>query len=1124
LRNDLQQANDITSFLAKRPHQCSLKAATVLLRPFVLYAEEGSEGRVRNHGKTVEFVWNYCGMRETEKEQVSLVVTFGGYRLDLRAGQLWRGSQVVKLTPKAFEMLCYFVGCPGQLVTKDDLLATVWPQAVVGSATLASCIQTLRKALRDKAKTPRYIETVPRRGYRFIAPLTTTPPILSSEFQVPRSLPPPIPSLQSSAPTLVEREAELAQLHGWLRKALDGERQIVFVTGEPGIGKTTLVEAFLHSLKSRGQHQVSEDHKYVLSEGQPLDPRCQTLDISPWIGQGQCIEHYGAGEPYLPLLEALGRLCRQPNGEQIVALLAQYAPIWLVQMPALVSTEEFGALQRKTVGATRERMLRELAEVLEILTAERLLVLWLEDLHWGDGATLDWLAFIARRRERAKLLVLGAYRPVEVSMTEHPLRAIKQELQLHGQCEELPLIGLSEEAVREYLAMRVHHITASARDIEQSPNHVHEGVERQRQRETGSKKNRLRADVPGSDSDTDLRGIAQRLHRRTDGNPLFFVNVVDTLIAQNVISIVDGQWVIQKDVEQTATVVPENLRQLIERQYERLPPEAQRVLEVASVAGAGFSAAAVAAGVATTVEAVEEQCGELARQDHFLRLSGAHEWPDETVAARYSFRHALYQEALYERLSVGRRQRLHQQIGERIEQGYGDQVREIAAELAMHFERGRAYAKAVHYHHEASENAVRRNAQQEAIKHISTGLVLFDMLPDTPERTQQELTLQVTLGELLTTVKGFGVPEVAQAFARALELCRQPTETPQLFRALLGLWTFYVERAELATAHELAARLLRLSQNVQSKGFFVWAHLSLGITSHFQGDQMGARHHLEQSLAFYDPSRFRALSSQYDPSVLSLSTLGPVLWLLGYPEQAWQRSKEALTLSREFPHPYNLVYALNLASRVCWLQGKQEAVQKVQEELVAFSQEQGFTSYLALGKVLGGWIVAEQGNREEGLSQMRQNLVAWRATGAESARPYYLALLAEVYRTVGQPEEGRRVVDEGLAEGVNTGGRFFEAELYRLKGEFTLAQSSVQSLESRIKEAEECFLKASKIARHQQAKSPELRAVMSLARLWQRQGKQKEAYEMLAETYGWFTEGLDTADLQDAKALLEELS
>jgi DNA-binding winged helix-turn-helix (wHTH) protein/predicted ATPase len=1054
-----------------------------------------------------------------EKEQVNLVVTFGSYRLDLRAGQLWRGTQVVKLAPKAFGTLCYFVGHPGQLVTKDDLLAAVWPEAVVGSATLASCIQTLRKALRDKVKTPRYIETVPRRGYRFIAPLTTQP-VQNARFNVPGSYS-AIRNPQSTI-ALVGREAELAQLHRWLGKALDGERQIVFVTGEPGIGKTTLVEAFLQSLESRVQRQMSEDHKHLLSEGQTLDPRCQTLDISPWIGRGQCIEHYGAGEPYLPLLEALGRLCRQPNGEQVVALLAQYAPIWLAQMPALLSAEEFGALQRKTAGATRERMLRELSEILEVLTAERLLVLWLEDLHWGDVATLDWLAFIARRRERAKLLVLGVYRPVEMSVTEHPLRAVKQELQLHGQCEELPLTGLNEGAVREYLAMRVHHVAASAWEIEQSPSHAHEGAERQRQRETGSKKKRPRTAVPSSDPDTDLRGIAQRLHRRTDGNPLFLVNVAEALIAHNVISVVDGQWVIQKDVEQTATLVPESLRQLIERQYERLNPEAQRMLEVASVAGAEFSAAAVAAGVATTVEAVEEQCGELARRDHFLRLSGAHEWPDETVATRYSFRHALYQEALYERLSAGRRQRLHQQIGERIEQGYGDQAREIAAELAMHFERGRAYAKAVHYHHGASENAARRNAQREAIEHISTGLVLFDMLPNTPERTQQELTLQVTLGELLTTVKGFGVPEVAQAFARALELCRQPTETPQLFRALLGLWTFYVERAELATAHELAARLLRLSQNVQSRGFLVWAHLSLGITSHFQGDQVGARHHLEQSLASYDPSRFRALISQYDPSVLSLSTLGPVLWLLGYPEQAQQRSKEALTLAREFPHPYNLVYTLNLASRVCWLQGKQEAVQKVQEELVAFSQEQGFTSYLALGKVLGGWVVAEQGNREEGLSQMCQNLVAWRATGAESARPYYLALLAEVYGTAGHPEEGCRVADEGLAEGGNTGGRFFEAEMYRLRGEFTLAQSNVQSLESRIKEAEECFLKAIDIARWQQAKSLELRAVMSLGRLWQQQGKTAEARQLLAEIYNWFTEGFNTKDLQEDKALLEE--
>src|SRR5439155_14250614 len=254
-------------------------------------------------------------------------------------------------------------------------------------------------------------------------------------------------------PTIMGREAELGQLHRWLEKALAGERQLVFVTGEPGIGKTTLVDAFLESLAARGQPEsgvwspesgVGAGDSALRDSGlrdslREADPRRQTLDASLWIGRGQSIQHYGAGEAYLPVLEALGRLCRGPEGKRLVELLNQHAPSWLVQMPALLSPAELETLQRKVAGATHERMLREMAEAVEALTAERPLVLWLEDLHWSDYSTLDWLSYLARRREPARLLVIGTYRPVEAIVREHPLRAIKQELQVHGHCQELPL-------------------------------------------------------------------------------------------------------------------------------------------------------------------------------------------------------------------------------------------------------------------------------------------------------------------------------------------------------------------------------------------------------------------------------------------------------------------------------------------------------------------------------------------------------------------------------------------------------------------------------------------------------------------------------------------------------------
>ncbi len=463
-------------------------------------------------------------------------LSFGPYRLDPGAARLWRGKQLVKVRRKTFAVLRSLVDRPGQLVTKDELFRAVWPETVVSEATLTSCIKELRQALRDDARTPRYIETAHGQGFRFIAPLSTTQPVQSSKSE-------PTPNTQHPTPSLVGRETELAQLHHWLDKALRGERQLVFITGEPGIGKTTVVDAFLQQLAAGGD---------------------------PWLGRGQCIEHYGAGEAYLPLLAALGRLCRGPEGQHLIALLSQHAPTWLVQMPALLSAAELEALQRKTQGATRERMLREMAEAVEALTAERPLLLWLEDLQWSDVSTLDWLALVARRREPARLLVIGTYRPMDVLVREHPLRALKQELQVHGYCTELLLDFLSEAHVAEYLAVRF-------------------GV--------------------GAVREPPLQTLAKLIHRRTDGNPLFMVNVVNDLVARGVLVQSDGRWELQGRVEELKGGVPESLQQLIEQQIARLRPETQRLLEVASVAGAEFSAAAVAAGVETEVDVIEEQCG-----------------------------------------------------------------------------------------------------------------------------------------------------------------------------------------------------------------------------------------------------------------------------------------------------------------------------------------------------------------------------------------------------------------------------------------------------------------------------------------------------------------------------------
>lgn len=591
----------------------------------------------------------------------------------------------------------------------------------------------------------------------------------------------------------------------------------------------------------------------------------------------------------------------------------------------------------------------------------------------------------------------------------------------------------------------------------------------------------------------------------------------------------DGRWELKGGLEAVAGGVPENLQQLIERQVERLSPADQRVLAVASVAGGEFSAAAVAAGLATEVEGVEERCEELARREHFLRASGTAEWPDGTVAARYGFLHALYQEVLYQRLTARRRQRLHQQIGEREEQGYGEQAREIAVELALHFERGRDYRKAIQYLQQAGENAMRRSAHQEAINLLTKGLELLKTQPGTPECMQQELALLTTLAPVLAATQGYGAPEVEQAYFRAQELLQQVGESPQQFLVLSGLWNFYEIQGKHQMAREFGEQLLSLAQRRGDVASLIQAHYALAVALFYLEDLSSALAHANQALTLYDQREHNRLAFFYgqDPRVACLLFAGHILWSLGYPDQALAKNHEALAWAQEVAHPYSLAYALTNTAWRHQLRREAKAAQEQAEAAVVLCQEHGFPLMEAQGTIWWGWALAEQGQIEEGIEKIRWGLDAWKATRAELAWPYFLTLLAETYGKAGRNAEGLSVLSEGLATAYRNKEWWYEAELHRLKGELTLQQFKVQGSKFKVanpqSETEVCFHKAIEIAHRRNAKSLELRATMSLARLWRQQGKKEEARQMLAEIYNWFTEGFGTKDLQEAKELIESL-
>jgi predicted ATPase len=511
----------------------------------------------------------------------------------------------------------------------------------------------------------------------------------------------------------------------------------------------------------------------------------------------------------------------------------------------------------------------------------------------------------------------------------------------------------------------------------------------------------------------------------------------------------------------------------------------------------------------------------LARQGQFLEDRGLAEWPDGTVSGCYGFRHALYQEVVYQRLGVGQQARWHRVVGARLEQAYGVRTQEVAAELALHFQRGHDVQRSVQYLGQAADNAAQRHAPHEVSELLTTALAALQTLPKTAERAQQELTLQLALGPALMAIKGPAAPEVEQTYAQARALCTQIGETPQLFAALRGLCLSYRNRGMLPMARELGEQLLRLVQRDTSPTPRLEAHETLGNILLVLGECAAAWTHFEQGIALIDSTAQRALALRNDvaPGVRCLAFGADTLWCLGYPEQALRRCQEALILAQEIAHPYSLATAQHDAAWLHQRRREAPAVQAQAEVLLSLATAQGFPLYMGYAMCWRGWALAMQGQGEAGLAQLHQGLAAALATGQTMARPFYLVLLAEIAGHAGQVAEGLRLLDEALEAFEASGRGDLLTEVYRLQGEFLLRQALPDPAR-----AETCLQQALAIARRQQAKSWELRAATSLSRLWQQQGKDAEARELLAPFYSWFTEGFDTADLQEAQALLDALS
>ncbi len=585
--------------------------------------------------------------------------SFPPFRLDATNQCLWRDDERILLPPKAFSVLRYLVENAGRLVSQEEILESLWKETYVQPEVLRKYILEIRRVLEDPPKSPRFIATQPKRGYQFIAPVTEVN----------------LPTRRRQQPAedhakVVGRGPALEELNGYLESALRGSRQIVFITGEPGIGKTTLADAFQAD-----------------------------CDSHPGLGvsRGQCMEGFGGKEAYYPVLDGLWQWMTGPYAETVVETLARLAPTWLVQFPGAVKPERREALQREILGATRERMVREFCEAIESLTAEHPLVLILEDLHWVDSSTLDLISALGRRRGPARLMLVATYRPVEVILSGSPLRLLKQDLLVHRLCREIALERLTESEIEEFLAARFR----------------------------GSGLPKL---------------LASLIHRRSDGNPLFMVALVEQLVDKGLIREDRGRWLATGRMDRLDPDVPETLRQMLEAQIEHLGELEQGVLRAASVAGRRFSAWAVSAALNDDPSRVEQVCEGLASRQQLLRRCGVQELPGGAASAQYEFRHILYREALDAQLPASQRRQFHLQIASRMEGLLNQADPTLASELASHFQAGHDYKRAIHYLILTAGNAARRYAHTEAVQLLRQAL---DLLPNISPDSRAEIEIQI---------------------------------------------------------------------------------------------------------------------------------------------------------------------------------------------------------------------------------------------------------------------------------------------------------------------------------------------------------------------------------------------
>jgi hypothetical protein len=837
--------------------------------------------------------------------------------------------------------------------------------------------------------------------------------------------------------SLVGRDNELRQLHKHLVRALEGRRRTVFIAGELGIGKTALMQSFLDQARS---------------------------DV--WVAAGQCVEQYGKGAPYLPVLEGLERIIRDPRFPDAIRVVGQHAPSWLNQFSGR-SQLRGPRHQDHRVDSTAEQMTAELTDAIEALAAVKPLVLLLEDLHWSDQATVEFIARLARRPERARLLVIGTYRPSELFESGSPLLRVGRELRVHFQADEIDLEPLTHEAVCELIA----------RDRRWK----------------------------------DLRGTAASL-RQWSGNPLFLIHFLTHLEGAGRIVERDGESSL--DLNQQERIIPNTLRMLVEEQVERLGREPRRLLEIASVVGETFSAGLIAHTAPQDVTLVEQSFEDLCRRSPLVTHRDAARLPDGTASAAYAFVHEFYRQVVYERLPTATLMDLHRRIGTELELGYGAHAPEISSELAMHFDRGRDFTRAVKHYWTAAQNALVRNADREAQILLSKASELVVQLPSGDDRSEMELRLRAQLGRMVGKLPR-AIPWISTHPDEDTAAPHDPIGAPELVDAMIRLSCFRAVSGDLVAAKEISDRAAVIGYRRGHSQFEALAQQA--YVRLLAGEFSASRSLVLQALSVADRDGVNESSPERARCSIVLAWTN---WYLGH--YAELRSSVERILSSADAERLSAVGPL-LAPLLEWL-GETDRSLVVLRTRRGVERRSSLVGAPSPTDAVYGWLLARRRRVSQGVGILRKNAQRLQTMAMHSWRPYTLVWLAESLQINAQIDEALAAAEEGLDVVRQTGARCCDAELYRVRGEAMIAQrrpTSAAPLNRNRDAAEASFWAGITVARQQDARTLELRLTLSLCRLLVDTGRHDEAIRAIAPVCEIFGNADDTPDLAEARKLLK---